>query len=61
MRGSPGVATIGTTAAEVDLERRAVRRARVGAHDAASHVVGVGAALLHEVLDDRLVGLDDAR
>ncbi len=41
------------------LERRAVRRAGVGLHDARAHVVRVEAALLDEVVDDDLVGLDD--
>src|SRR6185437_5104609 len=44
---------------EVDVEGGDVGGARVGLHDARAHRVGVEAALLHEVVDDDLVRLDD--
>ena len=59
LRGSPGVATIGSRVRQIDLERREVLRVRVRLHDPLAHVLGDEPALLHEVVDDDLVGLDD--
>ena len=61
LRGSPGVATIGSMRREID-RRTSPRTSAPGSalHDARAHVVRVEAALLDEVVDDDLVGLDDA-